>query len=146
MNDYEPEDIEHMIDVESEHQPTYDWLLREVNQKKMPAPREMFKHIALNHVNEDMPRSKEYYVYLDRMEDCLKDDVPVDACFSYKKGKTTLHDWPRRSKSLTDFIKEHREEIDKLTKSQYKNDEERRLWILNDEGLYNWARSEGVRI
>lgn len=26
------------------------------------------------------------------------------------------------------------------------NDEERRQWILNDEGLYNWARSEGVRI
>jgi hypothetical protein len=26
------------------------------------------------------------------------------------------------------------------------NNEERRLWILNDEGLYRWARSEGVRI
>lgn len=26
------------------------------------------------------------------------------------------------------------------------NDEERRQWVLNDEGLYNWARSEGVRI
>lgn len=26
------------------------------------------------------------------------------------------------------------------------NDEERRQWILNDEGLYGWARSEGVRI
>lgn len=26
------------------------------------------------------------------------------------------------------------------------DDAERRLWILNDEGLYNWARSEGVRI
>jgi hypothetical protein len=26
------------------------------------------------------------------------------------------------------------------------NDEERRLWVLNDEGLYNWARSEGVPI
>lgn len=26
------------------------------------------------------------------------------------------------------------------------NDEERRLWVLNDEGLYNWARSEGVEI
>ena len=26
-----------------------------------------------------------------------------------------------------------------------KNDEERRLWILNDEGLYNWARSKGVK-
>ena len=26
------------------------------------------------------------------------------------------------------------------------NNEERRQWILNDEGLYQWARSEGVRI
>jgi len=26
------------------------------------------------------------------------------------------------------------------------NDAERREWILNDEGLYGWARSEGVRI
>ena len=26
------------------------------------------------------------------------------------------------------------------------NNEERRLWILNDESLFNWARSEGVRI
>jgi hypothetical protein len=25
-----------------------------------------------------------------------------------------------------------------------RNDEERRQWILNDEGLYQWARSEGV--
>lgn len=26
------------------------------------------------------------------------------------------------------------------------DDAERRLWILNDEGLYRWARAEGVRI
>ena len=26
-----------------------------------------------------------------------------------------------------------------------RNDAERRNWILNDEGLYSWARSEGVR-
>lgn len=26
------------------------------------------------------------------------------------------------------------------------DDAERRQWILNDEGLYRWARSEGVRI
>lgn len=26
------------------------------------------------------------------------------------------------------------------------NDAERRQWILNDEGLYDWARSEGCRI
>ena len=26
------------------------------------------------------------------------------------------------------------------------NNEERRQWILNDEGLYRWARREGVKI
>lgn len=26
------------------------------------------------------------------------------------------------------------------------NDDERRQWILNDEGLYNWARREGVNV
>ena len=27
-----------------------------------------------------------------------------------------------------------------------RNDSERAEWIANDEGLYNWARSEGVRV
>lgn len=49
-------------------------------------------------------------------------------------------------KSLREFIREHRKEIDEATKSPYHNDEERRLWILNDEGLYRWVRSEGVNI
>ena len=53
--------------------------------------------------------------------------------------------------SLTQWIKENREEIDECIKrsnpsQHYFNDEERRLWILNDEGLYNWARSERVRV
>jgi hypothetical protein len=57
-------------------------------------------------------------------------------------------------KSLTDFIRENRAEIDacilralRLTwQDQTLNDSEGRQWILNDEGLYNWARSEGVRL
>jgi len=55
--------------------------------------------------------------------------------------------------TIQQFIKEHRSEIDdhikqrlKQSKLRYANDEERRLWILNDEALYNWARSEGVNI
>ena len=54
--------------------------------------------------------------------------------------------------TLKEFIKENRQELDKCIEralgqpSPRKNDEERRLWILNDEGLYRWARSEGVRI
>ena len=55
--------------------------------------------------------------------------------------------------TLKQFIREHREELDrciaralKEDKNPRANDEERRLWIFNDEGLYLWARSEGVRI
>lgn len=40
------------------------------------------------------------------------------------------------SRSGTD----HYHEPDRL------NDAERRLWVLNDEGLYSWAREEGVRV
>ena len=39
--------------------------------------------------------------------------------------------------SLTGWIRKNRVKIDEFTKSPYKNDEERRLWVLNDEGLYN---------
>lgn len=52
--------------------------------------------------------------------------------------------------TMRDFIKQNRTEIDMAIKravpNAQLNNEERRLWILNDEGLYNWARSEGVRI
>jgi len=63
-----------------------------------------------------------------------------------------------------EFIKAHRKELDEaINAARYRwdgkggrgtiptpaptyNDEERRQWILNDEGLYNWARGEGVKI
>lgn len=52
--------------------------------------------------------------------------------------------------SLRDFIRAHRatidNEIEKRIEGARRNDDERRLWILNDEKLYNWARSMGVRI
>jgi hypothetical protein len=52
--------------------------------------------------------------------------------------------------TMKEFIKEHRQELDdciqRVSPGAAKNDDERRLWVLNDEGLYNWARSEGVRI
>jgi hypothetical protein len=53
-------------------------------------------------------------------------------------------------KPLTDFIREHKEELDTHIKRTCPNvslnNEERRLWILNDEGLYRWAKSEHVNI
>jgi len=42
--------------------------------------------------------------------------------------------------NINKWINENREAIDEYTKSQYKNDEERRLWVLNDEFLYNCCR------
>ncbi len=57
-----------------------------------------------------------------------------------------------RRRSLRDWIRENREEIDRAIQRALKNpefrinDEERRLWVLNDEGLYRWARSEGVNV
>lgn len=55
-----------------------------------------------------------------------------------------------RRKSLRDWIRENREMLDKeiqlLCPGAPKNDDERRLWVLNDEGLYRLARREGVNI
>jgi hypothetical protein len=57
-----------------------------------------------------------------------------------------------RGQSLREFIREHRADIDQAIRRVVRhpgftiNDAERRQWILNDEGLYRWARSEGVRI
>lgn len=52
--------------------------------------------------------------------------------------------------TMQQFIKENREQIDQAIKSVCPNcrlnNSDRRQWILNDEGLYRWARSYGVRI
>jgi hypothetical protein len=42
--------------------------------------------------------------------------------------------------NLTKWIKNNRSKIDKYTQSPYKNDVERRLWVLNDEFLYDCCR------
>lgn len=59
----------------------------------------------------------------------------------------------RRTKSLSQFIRDNRAELDRIIagalkrdRNPYPNDAERRLWVLNDEGLYLWARREGVNI
>ena len=54
--------------------------------------------------------------------------------------------------SLREFIRRNRTEIKAAIVRQVPNlrlpitDEDLRQWILNDEGLYNWAREEGVPI
>jgi hypothetical protein len=53
-------------------------------------------------------------------------------------------------KSLRQWIKENRQEIDKCIKRVCDNcridDNERRLWVLSDEGLYLWAKGDGVNV
>jgi len=62
--------------------------------------------------------------------------------------------------SLREWIKQNRQQLDDCinaalyrhdgrggrgtipTPPPSRNDAERREWVLNDEGLYNWARSE----
>jgi hypothetical protein len=49
--------------------------------------------------------------------------------------------------TIEDFIEEHREEIDVTIHRMVTgslDDEERESWIMNDEGLYDWAIDEGV--
>jgi len=51
---------------------------------------------------------------------------------------------------MQEFIDNHRGELDECIRRAVSNpnfdidDDERELWIANDEGLYNWARSEGA--
>ena len=52
---------------------------------------------------------------------------------------------------MREFIKQNRAELDAAIKRACPNigtlnDGDREQWIQNDEGLYNWARDEGVPI
>jgi len=51
--------------------------------------------------------------------------------------------------TLSEFIAENRGEIDDAVRNVCGpnhdiDDDEREMWVMNDEGLYNWARAEGV--
>jgi hypothetical protein len=57
----------------------------------------------------------------------------------------------KKCKSLTEFIRENRADLVRCIRNVVPNatglnTTEIRMWVLNDEGLYNWAKSEGVRI
>lgn len=57
-----------------------------------------------------------------------------------------------RAKSIRQFIRENKEEIDRHIKEAVPNcpesinNREREAWIMNDETLYQWAQVEGVKI
>ncbi len=52
--------------------------------------------------------------------------------------------------SLANWIKNHRKELDEhiqdVVPGAPRNDQEREVWVLNDEGLYLWAKGEGVSL
>lgn len=59
--------------------------------------------------------------------------------------------------TLRTFIRTHRAEIDThihictsrgsgMALAPRLNDRDREMWVLNDESLYLWAKSEGVRL
>ncbi len=52
--------------------------------------------------------------------------------------------------TLKQFVKEYREEIDAVIIAVCPNckinNQERELWVMNDESLYSLARQSGVRI
>ncbi len=52
--------------------------------------------------------------------------------------------------TMREFIKQNKVELDQAIKNVVPNNrlnnEERQLWILNDESLYRWAKNEGVKI
>jgi len=57
-----------------------------------------------------------------------------------------------KPKSIRQFIRENKQEIDRHIKEKVPNypeplnNGEREAWIMNDEGLYSWAQVEGVKI
>ena len=54
--------------------------------------------------------------------------------------------------SIREYIRRNRDAIDAVIHKALKdparrlNDDERRMWILNDEGLYLEARASGVKV
>lgn len=56
----------------------------------------------------------------------------------------------KKTKTMRAFIKENRAAIDALIQAKTGNtrinDDDREQWILNDEGLYLWAKKEGVSV
>lgn len=57
----------------------------------------------------------------------------------------------RFTKTLEEFIDENRGELDScirnvLGPNHDLDDDDREQWIMNDEGLYLWAKGEGVNV
>ena len=83
----------------------------------------------------------------------VRTNLAYVATHAGKLSSCIINKYEGGAMTLKQFIKEHREELDQCiaralgrSENPRANDEERRLWILNDEGLYRWAMGEGVRI
>ena len=55
-----------------------------------------------------------------------------------------------KKKSLRQWIRKNRKNLDSAIREilpyAHLNDEFRRIWVLNDEGLYLWAKSQNVNM
>lgn len=75
--------------------------------------------------------------FFSESEDCPQH---CDECGEYLYG----------GKDIQDFIDENRGQLDERIRSALRDpnanldDDDRKQWIANDEGLYHWARNEGV--
>lgn len=55
-----------------------------------------------------------------------------------------------KRKTLSQFIKDNRHELTAAIRNAVPNikgidNKEIKMWVLNDEGLYNWAKQDGVK-
>lgn len=77
----------------------------------------------------------------------------VYAIYELTKPKASKPSAPvqgARRMTMSAFIRQNRKEIDAAIRRvcsncRVSNDQDRREWIENDEGLHRWARAEGVR-
>jgi hypothetical protein len=60
----------------------------------------------------------------------------------------TMREFIRKNRAKLDEAIDRAENYGRKTPIEKgkRNDNDRQVWILNDEGLYRWARSEGVPI
>lgn len=75
-------------------------------------------------------------------------------CSEFDSHRAFHNGGTMKKRSLKNWVRDHRDDLDKYIelalggpeRHRYRNDDERRGWVLNDESLYLWARSEGVEI
>ena len=112
--------------------------------------------IKTNHLNGSVSISRDghHIAYASSTEDAKKQ---IDGLNAVKekpmqdgKNDNALEAEGVNSMDIKQFIQQNKVEIDRRIKakspSERLDDENRRLWLLNDEGLYSWAKSKGADV